>query len=141
MIEDHATRHRVPGTDVDIQVADPDQGTLHVVLTHPPVGQIDVWEPFTDGTAGGHNLFGFLERWKAFLAGSEPWLTVLEPRYGHPAVIGRGAIDKVAWIGLGYRKREDTRAGVRGSPLAVPGGGMRRLPNGDIEIMVPTGSR
>lgn len=136
MIDDmHESRHRVPGTDKEIAIADPDQGTPHVVLSTPPVGQIDVWESFQDGTKGGHNLFGFLGRWEGFIGSSEPFLYVQEPRFGHPAAIPRSAIEKVTWIGLGYRKAEDTRAGVRSS-LAIPGAGARRLPNGDIEIRV-----
>lgn len=119
-----------------IIVADPDQGTPHVVLTMSPVGQIDVWEPFEDGTEGGHNLYGFLGRWEGFVASSEPFLNVYDPRFGHPAAIPRSAIDKVAWIGLGYRRREDTRAGVRG--LAVPAGpGVRQVGPGAFEITVP----
>ena len=133
----HESLHPVPGTDSEIAIPNPDQGTPHVVLSTPPVGQIDVWEPFEDGTKGGHNLFGFLERWRAFVAGTAPDLSVYDPRFGFPALIPRSAIDKVTWIDIGYRRREDTRAGHRSSLALAGGPDVRQVAPGEFEIRVP----
>lgn len=118
-----------------IEIPDPDQGTPHIVMTTPPVGQIDVWWPFEDGTEGGHNLLGFLEVWAHFKAGSAPYLLVWEPRFGLPGAIDRAAIEKIGWIGLGYRRREDTRAGLR-SDIWLPGSGARQVANGHTDMRV-----
>ena len=125
-------------TQSGIIVADPDQGLRHVVLALDIQGQIDVWEPFEDGTEGGHNLIGFLRRWDAFRASDAAHLQVMEPRFGHPCFITRNAIERVNWIGLGIRRKEDTRAGVRGLALPANGGVQtRRLPDGNIEVLIP----
>lgn len=119
-------------TPSGIVLPDPDQGDLHVVLSLEIQGQIDVWEPFEDGTAGGHNLYGFIGRWEGFIASDEPFLWVHDPRFGNPAAIPRSTIDKVRWIGLGYRPRQDVRAGHR---ISSPQ--MRQKSDGSIEVLVP----
>jgi hypothetical protein len=138
----HGTR-----TPSGIEIPDPDQGTAHVLVQlHFPTAGIAIWEPFDDGQEGGHNLLGFTERWKewAYLGVDQleaekthPYLYATEPRFGFPIAIPRSVIDQVSHFCIEFRRREDVRAGHRG--LALPGGGVRRLPNGDIEIQVPRG--
>lgn len=123
-------------TDSGIVIADPDQGTRHIVLSLDIQGQIDVFEPYEDDASRGDNLYGFLKRWDEFRASDEPHLPTIEPRFGHPAFITRNAIERVNWIGLGIRRKEDTRAGVRG--LAVPmGNGITKLGDNSYEIRIP----
>lgn len=129
-------------TPSGIALPDPDQGTLfcRVELEYPG-SYIDVWEPFDDeDEPGGHNLEGLLGRWEMWRRSDRPFLPVIDPRFGFPAAIPRPAIEGARRFGLVYHRREDTRAGVVSS-LLTPGlgGGMRRLPNGDIEIQVPVG--
>jgi hypothetical protein len=127
----HETR-----TASGITIPDPDQGTPYLLINFAmPSTQLMVWEPFEDGAEGGHNLYGFLARWDAWTRSEEPFLEAIDPRFGHPMAIPRSAIPQVIGISIQYHRKEDTRAGVRG--LAVPGGGVRRLPDGSIEIQVP----
>ena len=109
-------------TRTGIVIADPDQGTL-VVVVHLsfPTWQVEVFEPFEDGTEGGHNLPGFVARWEAWKRTDEPWFEFTEPRFGFPEVFSRSAVEFVTRISTGYHRREDVRAAVR-SPLvgAVP---------------------
>lgn len=133
-MEPHSTR-----TASGIEVPDPDQGTLHVVIHLVVINVfVHVWEPFDDGTEGGHNLFGFVERWDGWTEGNERYLYAREPRFGHVIVIPRSLIPHVAQFALEYRRREDTRAGVRGATLAVPGVSARRRLDGAIEVQIPT---
>lgn len=124
-----------------IVLPDPDQGTPYIQVQFAmPSTMLMVFEPFEDGSPGGHNLFGFTRRWREWLELPDAaFLNALEPRFGMPIAIPRSAIPHVIQFGIAYHRKEDSRAGHRGSPLAVPGGmpGARRLPNGDIEIRVP----
>jgi hypothetical protein len=135
MTAPHETR-----TKSGITIPDPDQGTPYLLLNCAmPSTSFQVYEPFEDGTEGGHNLYGFLRRWKEWALGSELFLMAQELRFGHPMAIPRAALEPngVVGISVAYHRKEDARAGFRGSGLQVPGSGMRRLPNGDIEIRVP----
>jgi hypothetical protein len=122
-----------------IVVPDPDQGTPYIALQCAmPSTMLMVYEPFEDGTKGGHNLYGFLRRWHAWEVSEEPFLQAIEPRFGFPIAIPRSALVQVIQIGIAYHRKEDVRAGVRGSSLAVPGGpAARQLADGSIEIRVP----
>jgi hypothetical protein len=123
-------------TPSGIAIADPDQGTPHVVVHLAVVNVfVHVWEPFTDGTEGGHDLLGFTERWREWAAGDEPYFYAREPRFGFPVVIPRSCLEWVTQITLEYRRREDTRAGVRTSPLLAPSA--RQLANGNVEVLIP----
>jgi hypothetical protein len=122
-----------------IIIPDPDQGTpyLHVQFTMPSTALM-VWEGFEDGTPGGHNLLGFCRRWAAFVAGEEPFLQAIDPRFGHVLMIPRSAIAHVAGISVQYHRKEDVRAGHRG--LAVPGQpAVVPMGNGTYEVRIPRG--
>lgn len=131
----HETRTRS-----GITVADPDQGTPYIQVQFAfPSTMLMVYEPFEDGTEGGHNLLGLARRWAEWVAGTEPFLETRELRFGYPQLIPRSAIPHVAGLLVAYHRKEDSRAGYRGAGLAVPGGGgfVRQLPNGGVEISVP----
>lgn len=121
-----------------IVIPDPDQGTPYIAVNFTfPSTMLMIWEPFEDGTEGGHNLFGFARRWRDWEQSDEPFLQAVDPRFGQPVIIPRAAIAHVVQFSIQYHRKEDTRAGVRGLGLAVPGSPITRLPNGDIEIRVP----
>lgn len=130
-------------TPSGITIPDPDQGTACILVNFAmPSTMFEVWEPFEDGTPGGHNLFGFLRRWKEWAASEEPFLMAVELRFGYPMAFPRAALGENGAVGFSvqYHRREDARAGVRGGAIAVPGQpGMRVLPDGNIEIRVPRG--
>lgn len=134
-IEPHATV-----TASGIEIPDPDQGTAYVLVNCAmPSTMFQVWEPFEDGTPGGHNLFGFLRRWKEWAASEEPYLMAIELRFGHPMAFPRAILGESGAVGISvqYHRREDTRAGLR-SGLAVPGQPtVRQLGNGAFEIGIP----
>lgn len=121
-----------------IVIPDPDQGTplLHLQFAMPSTA-IMVWEPFEDGTQGGHNLLGFRRRWQEWAAGDAPFLEATEPRFGFPLLIPRAAlgVNGVVSIMVVYHRREDVRAGHRSSGLVAPQ--TRRLPDGSLEVLVP----
>jgi hypothetical protein len=122
-------------TDSGITIADPDQGTPHVCVHLAVPGVfIHVWEPFVDGRSGGHDLPGFLERWEEWAAGDANFLFAREPRFGFPLAIPRSVLDWVTQITIEYRRKEDTRAGVR-SPLLAPH--VREGKDGVIELLIP----
>lgn len=129
-------------TPSGITLPDPDQGTPYVQVSLVfPTTDLRVWEPFEDGSEGGHNLYGFLERWQAWTASEAPWLHCREPRFGWPIAIPRSIIPHVTQFSIQYWRKDDVRAGVR-SPLAVPGQpSMRRLADGSIEVQVPVPRR
>jgi hypothetical protein len=133
MPDPHETTH-----PSGIVVPDPDQGTPYLAIQFTfPSTMLMVWEPFEDGTAGGHNLFGFARRWEEWVAGEEAFLQAVDPRFGHPFVIPRSAIAHVAGIRIDYHRKEDVRAGVRG--LAVPmQPGIRKVGRGAYELTLPT---
>lgn len=128
-------------TPSGIELPEPDQGTLfcRIELEYPG-SYIDVWEPFDDPDQdGGHDLLGLMERWEMWRSSERPFLMAIDPRFGFPVGIPRSAIEAARRFCLVYHRREDTRAGVVSSLLTPGQGGMRRLPNGDIEIQVPIG--
>lgn len=126
-------------TPSGIHLPDPDQGTPCILVNFAmPSTMFEVWEPFEDGTEGGHNLLGFLSRWKEWAASTEPFLIATEVRFGYPMAFPRAALGVNGAVGMSihYHRREDARAGVRG--LAVAGQPMvRQLGNGAFEIQVP----
>ena len=131
MIEAHETL-----TASGIFVPDPDQGTPFIQINFAmPSTLLGVWEPFEDGSEGGHNILGFCERWDAWEKSDLPFLQAHEPRFGFPIFIPRSAIPHVIQFGIEYRRKEDSRAGVRG--LALPGGGVRQRADGAIEVLIP----
>lgn len=123
-----------------IIIPDPDQGTpfLHLQFAMPSTA-IMAWEPFEDGTPGGHNLLGFCRRWAEWAASAEPWFHTIDPRFGHPLMIPRMALGPsgVVSVAIQYHRKEDVRAQHRGH-LAVPGQPtVRQLGNGTFEIGIP----
>ena len=122
-----------------IIIPDPDQGTPYIQVQFAmPSTMIMVWEPFEDGTPGGHNLMGFARRWGEWAASDEPFLVAIDPRFGHPVFIPRIALGAAGAVSLGiaYHRKEDVRAMHRG--VAVPGQPtVRRLGNGAFEIGIP----
>lgn len=122
-----------------IVIPDPDQGTPYILVNCAmPSTMFQVWEPFEDGTPGGHNLFGFLRRWREWAAGDEPFLIATELRFGHPLAFPRAMLGENGAVGVSvqYHRREDARAGVRS--LAVPGQPqVRQLGNGVLQIDLP----
>jgi len=130
-------------TPSGIVIADPDQGTPYVLVNCAmPSTMFQVWEPFEDGTPGGHNLLGFLRRWKEWAAGDEPFLMATELRFGHPMALPRAALGENGAVGISiaYHRREDARASIRPSALAVPGQpAVVPRGNGVYEVQIPRG--
>src|SRR5256885_5431941 len=101
----HETKH-----PTGIVVPDPDQGTPYIAVNFTfPSTMLMVWERFEDGTAGGHNLFGFTRRWAAWAASDEPYLEAIDPRFGNPLVIPRSCIPHVISFRIDYHRKEDVR--------------------------------
>lgn len=121
-----------------IVIPDPDQGSAYVqVQLAFPSTMFMVWEPFEDGTPGGHNVLGFARRYAEWLEAEHPFLYTIEARFGHPQLLPRSAIPHVAGFIVAYHRREDVRAGHR-SGLAVPGQpSVRQLAPGVLEIGIP----
>lgn len=126
-----------------IVIPDPDQGTpyLHLQFAMPSTA-VMAWEPFADGTEGGHNLIGFCRRWAEWAASDEPWFQTIDPRFGHPLMIPRAALGPsgLVSVAVAYHRKEDVRAGHRalavpGQPAVVPVG------PGMYEVRIPHGRR
>lgn len=130
-------------TPSGITIPDPDQGTPYLLVNCAmPSTMFRVWEPFEDGAPGGHNLIGFLRRWRAWAEGEEPFLMATDVRFGNPMALPRAILGPNGAVGISvdYHRREDARAGVRQSALAVPGQPtVRQVGNGMFEIGIPRG--
>lgn len=128
-------------TPSGITIPDPDQGTPCILVNCAmPSTMFEIWEPFEDGTPGGHNLFGFLRRWEEWAAGSELFLICTDVRFGHPMALPRAILGDSGAVGISinYHRREDARAGVRSGAIAVPGQPMARsLGNGVVQVDIP----
>lgn len=135
MTEPHETT-----TPSGITIPDPDQGTPYILVNCAmPSTMFQVWEPFEDGTKGGHNLLGFTRRWEEWAASAQPFLYATELRFGHPMAFPRAVLGVNGAVGISiqYHRREDARAGHR-SGLAVPGQpAVVPMGNGTYEIRVP----
>lgn len=122
-----------------ITIPDADQGTPCIAVQFAmPSTLILVYEPFDDGTEGGHNLAAFAQRWAEWEAGDEPFLAAIEPRFGHRQLIPRVALGENGAVQLAvvYHRKEDVRAGHRA--VAVPGEpSVRRRSDGAFEIAIP----
>src|ERR1041385_6326188 len=132
-----ADMHETTGP-LGIIIPDPDQGTPYIhVQGAMSSTSLMVWEPFDDGTPGGHNLIGFGRRWDAWVCSDDPYLQAIDPRFGHVQLIPRAAIHHVFGFSVQYHRKEDVRAGHRGG-LAVPGApAVVPVGKGTYEVRIP----